>query len=138
MKGKLKVYLIQPLAIVLLAIAVNGAIIYIDKDTGLILAIANAGLLLAAVISAAILLPHFNQSINDYAAGYTQMQRRLLDEFEVPFAILDDTGKILWANEQFLYKTKITKEYHKSVSTLFSGITKELLLRISQDHHLYL
>lgn len=138
MKGKLKVYLIQPLAIVLLAIAVNGAIIYIDKDTGLILAIANAGLLLAAVISAAILLPHFNQSINDYAAGYTQMQRRLLDEFEVPFAILDDTGKILWANEQFLYKTKITKEYHKPVSTLFSGITKELLLRISQDHHLYL
>ncbi len=54
-------------------------------------------------------------------------KKKLLNEFEIPYALLDYTGKILWVNERFSELTGVGRNYHKSITTLFSNITREFL-----------
>lgn len=65
--------------------------------------------------------------IINFATRYSSVQKRLLQEFEIPYALLDYTGKILWTNQEFRAVAEIDLDYHKSVTTIFSSITKELL-----------
>jgi c-di-AMP phosphodiesterase-like protein len=55
------------------------------------------------------------------------VQKSLLDEFEVPYALLDYAGKILWVNERFCEATGIDHEYHKSITALFPAINRGML-----------
>ena len=57
------------------------------------------------------------------------MQKQLLNEFEIPYALVDYNAKFLWVNEQFTEVTGKDKKYHKSVMTVFPTLTKELLQR---------
>ena len=65
----------------------------------------------------------------NFATQYATVQKQLLNEFEIPYALLDFNGKLLWANEQFTQVTGKGKRYHKSITTLFPALTKELLQR---------
>ena len=53
------------------------------------------------------------------------MQRRLLEEFEVPYAILDQNCRLMWMNREFREIAEKEKGYHKSVTGIFPQITKE-------------
>ena len=55
------------------------------------------------------------------------MLKKLLNEFEIPYVLLDSAGKIMWRNEKFGEMTGIDKKYHKSIASLFPTITKEFL-----------
>ena len=57
------------------------------------------------------------------------MQKRLLNEFEVPYALHEYSGKILWVNDKFAELMGVDKKYHKSITTLFPTVTRELLTK---------
>lgn len=44
-----------------------------------------------------------------------------------PYALLDYNGKVLWVNEKFTEITGKTKNFHKSITSIFPGITRELI-----------
>lgn len=67
------------------------------------------------------------QEIVGFATEYSTVQKKLLNEMEIPYVLLDNSGKVMWANEKFLEVTNINKKYHKSITTLFPTITKEFL-----------
>lgn len=54
-----------------------------------------------------------------FATQYSSVQKRLLNEFEVPYALLEYSGKILWVNDKFSELMGVDKKYHKSITTLF-------------------
>lgn len=60
-----------------------------------------------------------------FATQYGQIQKKLLHSFNIPYALLDENGRLLWMNEAFMEVTGKTKDYHKSITTIFSHITKE-------------
>ncbi len=75
---------------------------------------------------------HFNKSIIerdfvDFATQYGQIQRRLLRELELPHALLDAGGKVIWTNEAFEKCVHQEKGYRKSITNLFPTITKDKL-----------
>ena len=46
-----------------------------------------------------------------FATQYGSVQKQLLNEFEIPYALVDYNAKVLWVNEQFTEitgKSKIT------------------------------
>lgn len=45
--------------------------------------------------------PILMNELIDFATQYGTVQKRLLNEFEVPYAVMDATGKLLWMNRQF-------------------------------------
>lgn len=67
------------------------------------------------------------QEIVGFATEYSTVQKKLLNEMEIPYVLLDNAGKVMWANEKFLEVTGVNKKYHKSITSLFPSITKEFL-----------
>ncbi len=63
----------------------------------------------------------------DFATQYGSVQKELLEHFDVPYALTDSTGKILWVNDKFGGLTDKNKEYRKSITSIFPAITKEKL-----------
>ena len=67
-----------------------------------------------------------NELVN-FATQYATVQKQLLNEFEVPYALLDYNARFLWVNEKFTGITGKDKNYHKSVTTVIPSLTKEIL-----------
>ena len=64
-----------------------------------------------------------------FATQYGQVQKVLLKEFIVPYALLDNNGKILWMNDAFAKLCGKTRRYRKTVTNLFPDLTKDKLPR---------
>ncbi|MBQ4259556.1 MAG: DHH family phosphoesterase [Lachnospiraceae bacterium] len=62
-----------------------------------------------------------------FATEYGQIQGQLLRELDLPHALLDETGKVLWTNEAFEEVVHEPKGYRKSITALFPTITKDKL-----------
>lgn len=62
--------------------------------------------------------PLLVQEMVNFATQYATVQKQLLYEFEVPYALIDYNGKILWLNEQFMELTGKDKNII-SLSRLF-------------------
>ncbi|MGN0312165.1 MAG: DHH family phosphoesterase [Lachnospiraceae bacterium] len=127
-----------PVFLVVLLVAVDVTIIFQDRKTGTLLTFLLVVFFAIAGLTIALAVPKIKSALIDFATSYGVLQRYLLDDFEVPYALLDSDGKILWENQQFISYTKTTKDYHKSITTLIPGITKELLHKVVDDHHFYL
>ena len=67
------------------------------------------------------------QEMVNFATRYSTVQKKLLNEFEIPYVLLDTSGRVLWSNEKFREITVTDKKYHKSITALFPPITKEFL-----------
>ena len=71
--------------------------------------------------------PIIMNELVSFATQYGQIQRRLLRDLELPHALLDDTGKVIWTNIAFEKVVHQEKGYHKSITALFPSITKDKL-----------
>ena len=67
-----------------------------------------------------------NELVN-FATQYGTVQKQLLNDFEIPYALLDYNSRFLWMNEKFTEITGKDKNYHKSVTTVFPSLTKDIL-----------
>ena len=66
-------------------------------------------------------------SLVSFASAYSWSQKQLLASLELPYAIADTDGKILWMNRAFEAVTKEEKSAGKSLTMLFKEITVESL-----------
>ncbi len=62
-----------------------------------------------------------------FATQYGQIQKRLLREMEIPYALLDEGGKVVWTNKAFERVIHKEKGYHKAISAVFPTLTKDKL-----------
>ncbi len=127
LKGRMKSYLQSSLYLGFLLIAVDVLIYFIDIRAGLVLSCFII-FYLAIVLS----LMFYNKPIiiNElisFATQYGQIQRRLLRDLDLPHALLDENGKIIWTNIAFEKAVNKEKGYRKSITSLFPSITKDRL-----------
>jgi len=113
--------------------AVDVLVYMIDYRAGLVL---TAFLILYFAIILSMMLynkPVIMNELISFATQYGQIQRRLLRDLELPHALLDDTGKIIWTNIAFERLVHQEKGYRKSVTSLFPSITKDKLPGINGE-----
>lgn len=125
LKGRLKTYLQASLFLGVLLILVNALICFIDIRAGFILAFFVIFYFIIVCILFLYNGPIIMNELISFATQYGQIQRRLLRDLELPHALLDDSGKVIWTNKAF--ETVIHKEkgYKKSITLLFPQISKE-------------
>ncbi len=125
LKGRLKSYLQSSLYLGFLLIVVDVLIYMIDYRAGLIL----SGFIIfyIAIILSMMFYnkPIIMNELVSFATQYGQIQRRLLRDLELPHALLDDGGRIIWTNIAFEKMVHQDKGYRKSVTSLFPSITKD-------------
>lgn len=127
LKGRLKKYVQASLYLGFLLVLVNLVVYLISVSAGLVVT-CFALLYFAVVLS----LQFYNKPviINElvsFATQYGQVQKVLLREFEIPYAMLDDEGRIIWTNAAFERVVHKEKGYRKSITSLFPSITREKL-----------
>ncbi|MBQ9608651.1 MAG: DHH family phosphoesterase [Lachnospiraceae bacterium] len=66
----------------------------------------------------------------NFSMQHSQVQKQLLDEFAVPYAILDTDGKILWGNRPFIdaFGEGVKKRIKRSITNFFPEITNDYLI----------
>ena len=127
LKGRLKSYLQSSLYLGLLLVAVDILVSMIDYRAGLVL---SGFMIFYFTIILSMMFynkPIIMNELVSFATQYGQIQRRLLRDLELPHALLDDGGKIIWTNVAFERMVHQEKGYRKSVTSLFPSITKDKL-----------
>lgn len=130
-KLKRRVQLIILLPIVL-ALGLLGATIYINGISSQMGVIAVALLILFIVtilIMYFTLLPELSSVLVDYSLEQGKIQKELLHELEIPYAILDTDGHIMWANNMFHDTIGVAhnKRIKKPVDSYFSELLPEII-----------
>lgn len=127
LKGRLKSYMQTSIYLGLLLVAVNLLIYILDVPSGLVL---TCFTLFYFAVTAFLQLynkPIIMNEMVSFATQYGQIQKVLLRELELPYAMLDEEGHVIWTNERFEEIVHKDKGYRKSITSLFPSITREKL-----------
>ena len=127
LKGRIKTYLQFSIYLGGLLLVVNAGMVAIDYRAGLLL-----GFFTLFYFAVTLSLYFYNKPVimNElvsFATQYGQIQKRLLRELELPHALLDDTGKVIWTNAAFENIIHQPKGYSKAITSLFPSITRDKL-----------
>lgn len=125
--GKLKSYMQWPLIMTIFLIIMNILVYCVNLKAGLVVSVFSVIYLIIALF----LMLHFKPNIMNemiyFATQYGQVQKKLLEEFEIPYALLDPDGKLVWMNYEFARVTGKDRNYHKNIQYLFPEIDSPVL-----------
>ena len=127
-KGAMRTYLNVSVYLGILLALVNIAIYLLDIRSGLLLSCFVLGYF---AITMYLYLRNKSVVLNElvsFATEYGQIQRQLLRELELPYALLDDSGKILWMNKMFEQTINRDKGHSKPISAIFPDVNVQKLL----------
>ena len=135
-KGKINTYLVWPLIITIPMIGGDVAAFMKDRHLGIALSCYTALYFVIVLILYLASKKSMNKELINFATQYSTVQKKLLNELELPYALLDYSGKIMWVNEHFQEMAEIDKNYHKSITTIFPALTREYLEKNPGDGEL--
>ena len=124
-KGQLNSYIKWPIWLSLLMVLVNIYLFVINVKAGAVMAAFSS---VYIIISLSLYFKNRTMFLNEmisFATQYGQVQRQLLRSLEIPYALLDESGRIIWTNEAFETTLQIKKGYRKSVLSVLPEIKKE-------------
>ncbi len=132
LNGQLCLYVRWPLYLTVLLIGMNIWIFLISAQAGMVMA---AFVAVYAVVAAVLYVsnkPMLYTELVSFATHYGQIQKNLLKELILPYALLTEEGKIIWMNRQFMEITGKGPEYSRSITTIFPELVKDVLPGDSQ------
>ena len=127
LKGHIRTYIQFCIYLGVLLCAVDVAMFLIDIRAGALLA---AFIVIYFVITLSLYFynkPVIMNELISFATEYGQIQRKLLRDMDLPYALLDDNGKVIWTNIAFETLVHQPKGYKKSITALFPTITRDRL-----------
>ncbi len=133
-RGRLRNFLYLPFILTVLLLLINIPIYYIDRQIGAALTGFVIIYFLFVSFSYVRSRPILEKEMIYFARQYATVQKQILDDFQVPYALLDINGKILWVNQKFVNLTGKEKGYHKTIFTIFPMISKDRLQNPNKEN----
>ncbi|MBQ3104824.1 MAG: DHH family phosphoesterase [Lachnospiraceae bacterium] len=124
-KGMLKAYMHASLYLGILLAVINVAFYMLDYRSGILLTcfvLLYFGVILYLLFNNR---PVILNELVSFATEYGQIQRKLLRELELPYALLDDSSKVIWTNKAFEEVLHVPKGFRRSITSIFPEITKD-------------
>ncbi|MDO4293176.1 MAG: DHH family phosphoesterase [Eubacteriales bacterium] len=136
LKGRLRIYMQTSLYLGLLLLVVDAGIYFLDVRAGFLLTC-----FLLVYFGMVVLLMFYNRPVilNElvsFATQYGQIQKKLLRDMAVPYALLDEGGRVIWCNTAFRAAIHSEKGFKKSITYVFPSITREKLPQSEQEAEL--
>ncbi len=116
-----------PIRLGFFLILVNILVLFMDWPSGLVLLLFS---ICYVVVVVSMRLRSRSLIVNEmvsFATEYGQVQKRLLKNLEIPYCVLDDTGRIIWSNYEFDRTVHQERTIKKQISALFPSLTKDTL-----------
>ncbi len=128
-KGHLRSYMRFNIYLGFLLLALNAAIFLVSIQAGALLSAFTIFYFAVTLTLYYNNKPMIMNELVSFATEYGQIQRKLLRELDIPYALLDEDGKVMWTNYAFEQVTEIEGKYNKSITSLFPVITGDKLPR---------
>ena len=133
LSGQLRSYLRWPLILSILMLVMNIGMYFVDVMAGMWFTL----FFVVYVIAAAVLYyrqrPQVINELITFATEYGQVQKHLIQELALPYAVMDSQGKLLWVNKEFTKITGKDTQYHKCIATIFPELTVERLPKNEEE-----
>ncbi|MCR4867539.1 MAG: DHH family phosphoesterase [Lachnospiraceae bacterium] len=136
--GQIRAYVQWPIRISILVIILVIIMFFIDMKAGMV------SLVFAVIYIAFALYLYFKNSsivLNDFisfATQYGQIQKQLLRELEIPYALLDENGRLIWTNESFENTLHIKSRTQRSIMAILPDLDKNMLPGVETENELML
>ena len=138
LRGAMRSYLRWPLLMTILLIAMNIHMLYLNRRTGIIM---GAYVILYIILAGIIYYGYqrsLGQSMVSYAMDFGKVQKQILKDLIIPFALLDEEGRVLWGNDEFYELTMSKKAARRSITNVFPDITRERIPKEALDEEIFL
>ena len=126
-KGQIRTYIMWPVWMTILVGVFALLLYFVDIEAGIT---ATVFAVIYAGVAYFLYFRNRTKVVRDlisFATQYGQVQKQLLRDLEIPYALLDESGKVIWTNDAFEQTMNITRKYSKSITNLIPEITKEKL-----------
>ena len=133
LNSTLKAYFLWPIYMTVLLLLMNLWIYVINKKAGYVMSVFT---LLYFLLALSVFYLKRNQIYTElirYGMDFAQVQKRLLKEMVVPYALLDNDGKIQWGNNEFADLFQGKKVIGKNISNIIPEITQDVLPKTGAD-----
>ena len=137
-KVRLRNYMYGPMLLAVLLVLMNIPMYFYQKEAGLAISVFTVVYCIVVTVSFHRSKPYFMNELINFATQYGTVQKKLLNEFDVAYALIDYNGKILWVNEKFTELTGKDKDYHRSITSVFSHITREIIQKNKTESQLHI
>ena len=127
LKGRIKTFIQFSIYLGILLLFVDVAVFLIDYRAGIVLTCFSAFYFAITLSLYFYNKPVIMNELVSFATEYGQIQRKLLRDLELPYALLDDSGKVIWTNLAFENVIHQPKGYNRSITSLFPTITRDRL-----------
>ena len=127
-----------PMLLAVLLVLMNIPMYFYQKEAGLAISVFTVVYCIVVTVSFHRSKPYFMNELINFATQYGTVQKKLLNEFDVAYALIDYNGKILWVNEKFTELTGKDKDYHRSITSVFSHITREIIQKNKTESQLHI
>lgn len=126
-KGQMNQYLKWPMYFEAFWLLVAAVTYVFDIKAGVLMTFAALIYGMATVIIYVRFKPTLMTKLVDFGAEYSQIQRQMLHEMEIPYGLIDESGKVLWTNAELdnMFKGKSIR--NKLVTSIFEDFNQECL-----------
>ncbi len=122
-KGNLKVYLQWPIILAVVILVMNLCIYFLDIKSGVVMTVFG---IIYLGVSITIYKRRSSRVMSDlieFGADFAHIQKQLLDEMAIPYAMLDEDGKFIWMNAGFTKAIGKDVKAYKLITHYFPDIT---------------
>lgn len=137
LKGQLRGYLAWPLFLALFPLAGNAAVAMISTSAAAVLCPFTIGYLAAALWIYWYRRKRVLGGLVEFSAQYAWIQKQLLDEMVIPYALADEDGRILWMNQAFQEVLDEGKVSRRNLTSIFPEVTRADLAVDDETVHVH-
>ena len=126
-RGKFRLYLQWPLFLSALLIIFSVVVGLVSVKAGIFVSaftVVDVGIALWLYFSRKKVI---TSGLVEYSTAYNQKQLQVMEEMLVPYAVVDESGRILWKNQEFLRLLGDDKPAQKNLLAMFPEIKREQL-----------
>ena len=124
LQGALKVYLRWPILLTILLLGMNISIYMIDHLAGGVMLAFVGVYFFIALFLYLFRRPNIVGELVRFSTSFSQVQKQLLKELSLPYALLDVDGRLLWGNDEFLDLVEMKKANNQFISHVIPGISR--------------
>ena len=127
LKGRIKTFIKFSIYLGILLLLVNAALFLLDYRAAIVLVCFTVFYFAVTLSLYFYNKPIIMNELVSFATEYGQIQRKILRDLDLPYALLDDSGKVIWTNAAFEGVVHQPKGYNRSITSLFPFITRDRL-----------
>ncbi|MBO4920690.1 MAG: DHH family phosphoesterase [Lachnospiraceae bacterium] len=116
-----------PLYLAVILIIMNIYVYFLDTNAGRVVTLFLIVYIAGVVVFILIKREQINEQLVKFGASYGQVQKNLIKEMAVPYALLDGDGRLLSANNEFMAMCPDRIKLKVGIGQIFPEITKSVL-----------